>query len=155
MEAYLEERRNITDPFHLTHTYPNRPITSPFARMQIPKRKKTKSPKKRSRKVNHQASRKQYKVRQLEEPFLLSNAPKPTFMLASAPTTNTATTTMVNLSVSSKLPSTLNIPSQRRIGMAPSRRREKARQNHQRTEEENSRGETKEDGRRECPTVLT
>ena len=63
MEAYLEERRNITDPFHLTHTYPDRPITSPFTRSQTAKRKKTKNPKESSRKVNHQASRKQHKVR--------------------------------------------------------------------------------------------
>ena len=63
VEPYLEERRNITNPFCLTHTYPDRPITSPFARLQTPERKKTKNSKKRSRKVNHKASRKQYKVR--------------------------------------------------------------------------------------------
>ena len=34
----------------------------------------------------------------------------PTFMLASEPTINTATTAMANLLVPSKLPSTLNIP---------------------------------------------
>ena len=59
MEAYLEERSNITDPFDLTHTYSDRTITSPFTS----KKKKTKNPKKRNRKVNLQASRKQYKVR--------------------------------------------------------------------------------------------
>ena len=92
MEAYLEERRNITDPFPLTCNYPDRPIRSPCMRSQTPKRKKTKNLKKRSRKVNHQASRKQYKVK-LEEPFSLSKAAKSTFILASAPTTKTPTTT--------------------------------------------------------------
>ena len=109
MEAYLEERRNITDPFCLTRTYPDRPTILPFVKLQTPKIKKTKSPKKRNRKVNHQASRKQYKVRQLEEPFSLSKAAMPTFMLASVPTTNAATTTIANLLVPSKLPSTSNV----------------------------------------------
>ena len=40
MEIYLEERSNITDPFHLTHTYPNRPNISPFVEAQNPKKKK-------------------------------------------------------------------------------------------------------------------
>ena len=53
MEAFLEERRNIKDPFHLTHTYPARPDISPFTRSQIPKRKKAKNPKKRSRTESH------------------------------------------------------------------------------------------------------
>ena len=64
IEVYLEKRRIIADPFHLSHA-PTLidPITSPFVGLQTPKRKKTKNPKKRSRKVNHQSSRKHCKVR--------------------------------------------------------------------------------------------
>ena len=149
MKIYLEERRNIAYPFYLTHTYPNRPTISPFAKVQTPKKKKTKEAKKGSRKVNHQDNRKQFKMKKLEEPFSLSKAPMPT--------TITAATTMATLTVSSKLPRSLNTPSmpkplgssqmsktwpspmlqchtqplcteigpQRRIGMEHSRRRER------------------------------
>ena len=54
--------------------------------------------------MNHQASRKQYKMRQLEEPFSLPKATMPTFALVSAPTTKTATTA----TATSILPTTSN-----------------------------------------------
>ena len=47
-------------------------------------------------------------MRRLEEPFSLSKVAVPTFMLASAPRRNTATTAMATLPVPSKPPSTLN-----------------------------------------------
>ena len=102
-------KKKYCRPFHLTPTYPNRPIISPFVKSQTPQ-KKTRDSKKRSRKVNHQASRKQYNVRRLEEPFSLSKAAMPTIMVALAPTTNTTTTTMANMPVPSKPPSTSNVP---------------------------------------------
>ena len=50
MKVYLEESRNIADPLNLTCTYPNRPTISPFAKLQTPKKKKTRNSKKKSRK---------------------------------------------------------------------------------------------------------
>ena len=49
MEVYLEERRNNEDPFCLAHTYPNRPVITPFENSQITKGKKAKNLKKRTR----------------------------------------------------------------------------------------------------------
>ena len=119
LEVYLEERRNITDTFSLTHTYPNRPTISPFVKSQTPK--KPRDSKKRSRKVHHHTNRKQFYMRKSEKPFSLSKATVPTFMLALMPTTSTAATTKatlpipsttatVTLLVPSNLPSTLNTP---------------------------------------------
>ena len=108
MEIYWEERRNIADSFHLAHTYPNRPIISPFTKPQTPRKKNRDS--KRSRKVNHQVNNKQYKVQKLEESFSLSKAAMPTLKLAFVLTTYTATTTTATLPVPSKPPSTLNTP---------------------------------------------
>ena len=96
-------------PF-LSYTYPDRPTTSPFMRLQTPKRKKTQNLKKRSRKVNHQKTESSIKWDNKKNPFHLSKAAMPTFMLVSVPITRTATTTTVNLLVPSKLPSTLNVP---------------------------------------------
>ena len=110
MEVYLEERRNIADPFHPTHTYTNRPTISPFVKPQTSKKKKTRDSTKRRKKVNHQVNKKQYKVRKLKVPFSLSKTAMPTFTLASVPTTNTATTAMTTLLVPSKPPSTLSTP---------------------------------------------
>ena len=41
MKTYLQERRNITNPFHSTCTYPDRPTILPFAKLQVPKKRKT------------------------------------------------------------------------------------------------------------------
>ena len=99
----------------------------------------------------------------------------------------TNTTTTVNLSVPTKLPSTLNVPTvpkpqsssqtskwwPRPYTAVPllspvhsgwsseedwdgnKQKEREARQNHQRTTEKKSRGEKKEKGERECPTVFT
>ena len=58
IEAYLEERRNIKDPCHLTHTYPDRPVTSPFAKSQIPKEREPREPPKKRGRTESQSSEK-------------------------------------------------------------------------------------------------
>ena len=93
MEAFLEERRNIKDSFHLINTYLNRPVMSLFIRYQIPKRKKAKNLMKRSRTESHQENKKQSKVRSLEGHFPPPKAAMPTFTLASMPAMKTTTTT--------------------------------------------------------------
>ena len=72
MKAYLEQRRNDTNPFHPTSTYPDRPTTLPPAKLQVPKKGKVRDAKKRSK--NHQAGRRQYKVRRIEVPLFPTKA---------------------------------------------------------------------------------
>ena len=83
MGAYLEERQKYRRPFlsYLTPTLID-PSHHHLWGCKFPWERKPRIQGRRSRKVNHQASRKQYKVRQLEEPFLLSKAAMPTFTLA-------------------------------------------------------------------------
>ena len=49
--------------------------------------------------MNHQANRKQLKMRKLEDPFLLTKVAIPTFTLALTPTTSTTATSMATLPV--------------------------------------------------------
>ena len=88
MENYLEERRNIENPFHPSHIYPNRLTVSPFA-----KKKKTKTTTKRSRTENNRDNKRQRKARKLEGCFLPPKATLPIFTLASQAATKTTTTT--------------------------------------------------------------
>ena len=78
-------KKNIENPFCPTHTYPDRPNISPFARSHIPKRKKVKTPKKRRRTENQRANKKQSKVRRLEGHFQSPKEAMHTFTLASMP----------------------------------------------------------------------
>ena len=121
MEIYLEERGILQTLSVLPIPTPIDPPDHLLQRHKTPKKKKTGEARKRSRKVNPQAKRKQFKMRKLEEPFSLSEAAVPTFMLAPMPTASIASTAMATLQVpfttatatlpvSFKLPSTLNTP---------------------------------------------
>ena len=68
MKSYLEERRNNANPFHPTCTNSDRPTTPPPKKSQVPKKRKARDTKKRSK--SHQAGRRQYKVRRIEVPPL-------------------------------------------------------------------------------------
>ena len=59
-------RRNNTNPFHPTCTYPDRPTTLPPMKSQVPKKRKARDAKRRSK--NHQAGTGQYKVGRIEVP---------------------------------------------------------------------------------------
>ena len=87
MKAYLEERRNNANPLHLTNTYPGRPTTLLPAKSQIPKKRKARDAKKRSK--NHQTGRRQYKVRRIEVPLFLTKATESTSTLRTTVTTTT------------------------------------------------------------------
>ena len=87
MENYLEERRNIENPFNPSCIYPNGPTVSP-----LPRRRRPKPPQKSSTK-NNRGNRRQGKVRRLEGCFPPLKAPMPLFMLASLPATKTTPTT--------------------------------------------------------------
>ena len=123
MKAYLGERRSNADPFLFTPTYPDRPTTPPSAKYQVPEKRKTRDIKKRSR--NHQASKRQYKVRRIENPSTsaprtnaattvtptsptTSNSINPVIVMSTWPTTSTFT---ANLFVPSNPPNTMGIPS--------------------------------------------
>ena len=66
MEAYMEERRNIENPFHPNHIHPNRLSAFPFTRFHISKKKKAKTPVKRSKIKNQKTNSRQRKERKLE-----------------------------------------------------------------------------------------
>ena len=92
VEVYLEERRNIKDPFHLTCMYADRHAISPCTKLQRPKRKKVKNLKNRTRAESQKVQRKS-EIRRVEGHLSQSKAAISTFTLVSMPATKTATTT--------------------------------------------------------------
>ena len=90
-------KKEYCRPFPSYPYPPYRPTRSVFAEAQSPRKKKTGEARKRCRKVNHQANKKQFKMRKLEESFSISKEAMPTFMLAPMLTASTAATTTATL----------------------------------------------------------
>ena len=122
MKTYLEERRSNVNPFHPIQTYPDRLTTLPPIKSQAPQERKAGDVKKRSR--NHQAGRRQYNVRRIENPSTsvpgttaatiitptastTSNSINPVIATSTWPTSNSTTT---NIFVSSNSSKTLILP---------------------------------------------
>ena len=101
MKTYLELKDQVADPPHPNPTYPERPDTPSPQNVQASMNRMTKQSRKRSR--NHQANRRQYKVRLVEIPLVLSRA-LATLIPTTAVTTTTATpTTMSNSIMATKI----------------------------------------------------
>ena len=90
MRTYVEVKENTTNPLHPNPTYPDRPNTPLPQKLQASKKRMARESKKRDK--NHQVGRRQYKVRIIEKPLLLSKA-----LATSAPRTAVTTTTTATL----------------------------------------------------------
>ena len=134
MKAYLEERRSNANPFHPTHTFSDRPTTPPPMNSQAPQKRKARDIKKRSR--NHQASRRQYKVRRIENPSTsaprtaattiiiptlptTSNSINPVIVMSTWPTNSSTTTNLFVSSYSSKTLRSPNVPKPQTFNQTP------------------------------------
>ena len=88
IKTYLELKDQVADPPCTNPSYPERPDTSSPQKVQASRNKITKESKKRNR--DHQANRRQYKVRLIENPLVLPRALE-TLIPTTAVTTTTAT----------------------------------------------------------------
>ena len=95
MRTYLELKDHIADPLHSNPTYPDRPNTPPPQKLQSSRKRMMREAKKRNK--NHQVGSRQYKVRRIEKPLLLSRS-----SATSAPRTAATTTTTTTLPTMSK-----------------------------------------------------
>ena len=86
MKTYLELKDQVADLHHPNPTYPKRPEMPSPQKAQASRNRMTKESKQRSR--NHQANRRQNKVRLIEKPLVLSRA-----LVTLIPTTTVTTTT--------------------------------------------------------------
>ena len=90
MRTYLELKDHVADPPHSYPTYSNRPNTPTPQKLQASRTGMVREPKKRNK--NHQVGRRQYKVRIIGKPLLLSR-----ISATSAPRTTVITTTTTTL----------------------------------------------------------
>ena len=95
--TYLELKDQVFNPPHPNPTYPERPNIPLPQIVQASRSRMTKESKKRS--GNHQANRRQYKVRWMEKPLVISRA-LATLIPAAAVTTTTATPPTMSNSMS-------------------------------------------------------
>ena len=104
MRAYLELKDQAADPPHPNLTYPDRPNIPSPQKLQASRNRMAKESKKRSR--SQQVGRRQYKVRLIEKPLVLSRA-----SITSIPTTTVTTTTATPPTMSDPMIATTTWPS--------------------------------------------
>ena len=104
MKNYLELKDHIVDPLCPNPAYPDTPNAAPPQKLQASRKRMVREYNKRSK--NHQVGRRQYKVRIIEKPLLLSRT-----TANSTPRTNVTTTAAIPSTMSNPAIATTTWPS--------------------------------------------
>ena len=101
MRTYLELKDQVANPPHPNPTYPDRPNTPSPQKLKASRNRMAKESKKRSR--NKQAGRRQYKVRLIEKPLVLSRDSTNLIPIAAVTTTTATLPTMCDQTIATTM----------------------------------------------------